>query len=276
MTCLCSLWAQCQVLSFTSSDWIHFSSIVMAATLGPRSSMNSSSTFESPPTTSFLSLVHKKFMEVVTLLCLQVEIPSFCLTLHINFGEGRTISATMSAEPLSRLSPPDFQPGRICLTFHLSSFFHWVHGRFQSLLYTMAHFGMVQYGQSISLVLDMSIGFVASMTNTFRITLTRPIHLGMDGTNDGHEAPGARGATDVAGGGSITIPLFIPIPRGTDLTHFWGPMGNHGDVTNSQTSHPEMSSSESESDSQMYPDSNASWAPDWQPIRPGQSFNFRY
>lgn len=246
----------------------------MAATLGPLSSVNSSSTFESPPTTSFLRLIHKKFTELVTLLCLQVEIPSFFLALHIDLGEGRTTSAKFSAEHLSHF-PSEFPPGRISLTFHLSSFFHWVHGRFQTLLYTMAHFGMVQYGQNISLVLDMSIGFVTSMTNTFRITLTRPIHLGMDGNDDGHDAPGARGATDVAGGGPITIPLFIPIPRGTDLTHFWGPRGNNDDETDSR-SHQQMSSSESESDSEMYPGSHEAWAPDWQPIRPGQTFNFRY
>lgn len=227
-----------------------------------------SSTFECLPTRSFLDLVHRKFCELVVLLCSRLEYPLFTLSLHMNFGHGMTSSSQMAAEPNHPWSARREHVGHTYTSQHMTDFVQWLHGRFHSLVLVMVQQRFLQHGRMVSIAIDMGIGFVASFTGTFRVTVDSPF-WSLAGNNVRFN--GAGGGT---GGGAMLSahPMFHPIPSGMTWSRFCRNRAGLGGE--SQTSSEDDMSNNS-NDENVNPDSNDDlMAIEWQPNRQTDAARF--
>ena len=205
---------------------------------------HSSSSFDFPPTTSFLDLVYTKFVAFSLLLCGGLEIPAFSLSLHMNFGEGMTSSSTMSAEPFARWPTNNRTTGHTNISREVSNFVHWLQDRFLSLLLVMVQHRLIGRGRRVSLCVDMSAGFVSAVNTTMRVTIDTPFWT----------PPTSCGLPPNGGNGDG---MFRPIPRGMTWANFWA-TALHDDTSESM--------SEAESSTPSNPE-GANMSIEWQPVR---------
>lgn len=205
---------------------------------------NTSSSFDFPPTTSFLDLVYTKFVELALLLCGGLEVPVFSLSLHMNFGEGMTSSSTMSAEPFARWPTNNRTTGHTNISREVSNFFHWLQHRFLSLLLVMVQHRLIGHGRRVSMCVDMSVGFVSAVNTTMRVTIDTPMWT-----------PPSSGGLPLNGGNGDD--MFRPIPRGMTWANFWA-TAVHDDMSESM--------SEPESSTPSNPE-GGSMPIEWQPVR---------
>ena len=221
-------------------------------TLSHQTENHMSSTFESLPTRSFLDLVYRKFCVLVVLLGNRLEYPLFTLSLHMNFGHGMTSSSQMSAEPTSPWSARPEHVGHTYTSQHMTDFVQWLHGRFHSLVLVMVQQRFLQHGRTVSIAIDMGIGFVVSFTGTFRVTVDSPL-WSPAGNNVRFNGAGGTG-----GGAMLSAhPMFHPIPTGMTWSRFCRNRAGLGGESQTSSEDDMSNTSNDENDDLM--------AIDWQP-----------
>ena len=122
-----------------------------------------------------------------------------------------TSSSQMAAEPNHPWSARREHAGHTYTSQHMTDFVQWLHGRFHSLVLVMVQQRFLQHGRMVSIAIDMGIGFVASFTGTFRVTVDSPL-WSPAGNNVCFN--GAGGGT----GGGAVVQCFLPIQCST-LSH---------------------------------------------------------
>ena len=195
--------------------------------------VQTSSTFDFPPTTSFIDLVYRKFQELAMLLSGQVRLPYFHFVIFMNFGEGMSSSSTMSAEPLA---PPadDAQQsaGHASVSCNMGTFICWVQDRFQQLLRVMLHHQLISHGRRVSLCVELACGYVSTIKSTVALTVEAP-RFSLAVPHQINLVGGFGGASlEVASGGTH----FQPIPRGMSWATFWSLNGNGDDSSSNGSS----------------------------------------
>ena len=212
--------------------------------------VSGASTFESPPTTSFLNLVHRKFIELVRALYGHLQFPLFSLSLHMVFGDGRSSSSRMHAQPIAN-TDDDHVDNLMMISNHASGFVEWIQSRFPTLLRTMMIFSQLRVGQMTSLTVDLGIGFVTSLSSTMRITIPC---LTMAMTN----SPSAQGPQPPPPNGPFD---FRPIPKGTTWASVFGSMTETHDRSDIMTDSSSTMGSHADLDDCEEPADLVDWRP---------------
>ena len=195
-------------------------------TMSHQTENHMSSTFECLPTRSFLVFSPPKVLWAsVALQSPWVSIVQlFTLSLHMNFGHGMTSSSQMAAEPNHPWSARREHAGHTYTSQHMTDFVQWLHGRFSfSRSCDGAATFSPTWGRMVSIAIDMGIGFVASFTGTFRVTVDSPL---WSPAGNNVRFNGAGGGT----GGGAVVQCFLPIQCSTLSHQAWRGLDSAGIV----------------------------------------------